>query len=198
MCVQTERSDWLQFQSDLQVALVVADRLRAEADEELNALREAREDWERQLTDSRLGRREVEGQVERLKAELEQSKKGLNQQSETPSQQGATEGGSRSTVEKWGGERRTGEEKRKEKVAGTTDIIKKQSTSPSSLVNGTSQITLTPITSPVNKNNPTSERMNVDQQDNWINTYKDKKEDSPFSRSSPVIDLSPNKPSKLK
>ncbi|XP_027030985.1 cytospin-B isoform X2 [Tachysurus fulvidraco] len=124
--LQTERSDWLQFQSDLQVALVVADRLRAEADEELNALREAQEDWERQLTDSRQGRREVEGQVERLKAELEQSKKGLSQRSETPSQQGATEGGAMSTVEKWGGERRTGEEKRKEKVAGTTDIIKPQ------------------------------------------------------------------------
>ncbi|KAK3537924.1 hypothetical protein QTP70_024583 [Hemibagrus guttatus] len=196
--IQTERSEWLQFQSDLQVALVVADRLRAEAEEELNTLREARADWERQLTDSRQGRREVEGQVERLKAELEQSKKGLTQRSETPSQQGATEGTVRSSVERWGSERRTGEEKRKEKEAGSTEILKKQSVSPTSVVNGTSQISLAPITSPVNKNNSTRERLNLDQQDNWINLNKDKKEDNPFSYSSPVIELSPNKPSKIK
>ncbi|KAK3563448.1 hypothetical protein QTP86_028891, partial [Hemibagrus guttatus] len=196
--IQTERSEWLQFQSDLQVALVVADRLRAEAEEELNTLREARADWERQLTDSRQGRREVEGQVERLKAELEQSKKGLTQRPETPSQQGATEGTVRSSVERWGSERRTGEEKRKEKEAGSTEILKKQSVSPTSVVNGTSQISLAPITSPVNKNNSTRERLNLDQQDNWINLNKDKKEDNPFSHSSPVIELSPNKPSKIK
>ncbi|XP_058254525.1 cytospin-B [Hemibagrus wyckioides] len=196
--IQIERSEWLQFQSDLQVALVVADRLRAEAEEELNTLREAQVDWERQLTDSRQGQREVEGQVERLKAELEQSKKGLSQRSETPSQQGATEGSVRSGVERWGSERRTAEEKRKEKEAGSTEILKKQSSSPTSLVNGTSQNSLAPITSPVNKNNLTRERLNLDQQDNWINLYKDKKEDNPFSHSSPVIELSPNKLSKIK
>lgn len=122
MCVQTERSEWLQFQSDLQVALVVADRLRAEAEEELSSLREERENFERQLTDSRQGQREVECQVERLKAELEQSKQRLSQRMETPSLQGATEGWVRSTVERCWDERRTGEEKRKEKEAGTAKL----------------------------------------------------------------------------
>ncbi|XP_034163671.2 cytospin-A [Pangasianodon hypophthalmus] len=196
--MQTERSEWLQFQSDLQVALVVADRLRAEAEEELNALREAREDWERQLTDSQQGQREVEGQVEHLKAELEQSKQRLSQRTETPSQQGATEGCARSTVERWGDEQRTGEEKRKEKEAGTTAKLKKQSASPTSLVNGTSKTSLALITNPMNKNNPTRERLNMDQQDNLINLYKDKKEDNPSVHLSPFIDPSPNKTSKIK
>ncbi|XP_060789312.1 cytospin-A isoform X2 [Neoarius graeffei] len=121
--MQTERSEWLQFQSDLQVALVVADRLRAEAEEELRAHQEAREDWERQLTEFQQGQREVEGQVERLKAELQQSKQRLSQRTETPSQQGATEGCS---VERWGDEQRTGEEKQKEKDAETTEKLKPQ------------------------------------------------------------------------
>lgn len=123
-CVQTERSEWLQFQSDLQVALVVADRLRAEAEEELSVLREAQENWERQLADSHQGRLEVEGQVERLKAELEQSKQRFSQRTETPSQWGATEGCTRSTAERWRDEQRTGEEKRKEKEAGITEKLK--------------------------------------------------------------------------
>lgn len=124
VCVQTERSEWLQFQSDLQVALVVADRLRAEAEEELSALHAAREDWERQLIDSQQGQREVEDQVERLKAELQQSKQRLSQRTETPSQQAATEGCARITVERQGDERRTGEEKQKEKDAETTEKLK--------------------------------------------------------------------------
>lgn len=194
--MQTERSEWLQFQSDLKVALVVADRLRAEADEELSMLREARADWERQLADSRQGQREVEGQVERLKAELEQSKQRISLRAETPSQQGATN--SRSILERWGDVQRTGGEKRKEKEAGTSEILKKPSAPPTSLVNGTSQIPSAPITSPTKKSNPTRERQNTEQQDNWINLNKDKKEDSPCLHPSPVIDLSPNKPSKIK
>lgn len=100
---------------------MVADRLRAEAEEELRAHQEAREDWERQLTEFQQGQREVEGQVERLKAELQQSKQRLSQRTETPSQQGATEGCS---VERWGDEQRTGEEKQKEKDAETTEKLK--------------------------------------------------------------------------
>ncbi|XP_017332253.2 cytospin-B isoform X1 [Ictalurus punctatus] len=195
--LQTERTEWLQFQSDLQVALVVADRLRTEAEEELSALREAREDWERKLTDSQQGQREVEGQVERLKAELMQSKQRLSQRTETPSQQGATEGCVRNTMERRGDEQRTGEEKRKEKEAGTTEKLKKQSASPASLVNGTSQTSLAPIPNPVKKTTPSRER-NVDLPDNLINLYKDKKEDNPSLHPSPVIDLSPNKTSKIK
>ncbi|XP_060789311.1 cytospin-A isoform X1 [Neoarius graeffei] len=194
--MQTERSEWLQFQSDLQVALVVADRLRAEAEEELRAHQEAREDWERQLTEFQQGQREVEGQVERLKAELQQSKQRLSQRTETPSQQGATEGCS---VERWGDEQRTGEEKQKEKDAETTEKLKKQAVSATSLVNGTSKTSLALTTNPMNKNNnPTRERLNMDQQDNLINLYKDKQEERPSLHSSPVIDLSPNKTNKLK
>ncbi|XP_048842407.1 cytospin-A-like isoform X2 [Brienomyrus brachyistius] len=37
---RTERSEWLQFQADLQVAVTVADRLRVEAEQELCMLRE--------------------------------------------------------------------------------------------------------------------------------------------------------------
>ncbi|XP_053366063.1 cytospin-A isoform X1 [Clarias gariepinus] len=202
--MQTDHSEWLQFQSDLQVALVVADRMRAEAEEELSVLRAARENWERQLTNSQQGQREVEGQVERLKAELEQRKQRTGQRLEPPSQQGATEGCARITVGKQGDEQRTGEEKRKEKVMETTEKLKKQSASPSSLLNGTSQTPLALNTNPLNKNNnltttTTRERPNMDQQDNLINLYKvDKKEDNPTLHLSPVIDLSPNKTSKIK
>ncbi|KAF4084453.1 hypothetical protein AMELA_G00128810 [Ameiurus melas] len=195
--LQTERSEWLQFQSDLQVALVVADRLRAEAEEELSALREAREDWERQLTDSQQGQREVEGQVERLKAELMQSKQRLSHRTETPSQQGATEGCVRNTMERRGDEQRTGKEKIKEQGAGTTEKLKKQPASPASLVNGTSQTSLALIPNPVKKTAPSRER-NMDLHDNLIHLYKDKKEDDPSSHPFPVIDLSPNKTSKIK
>ena len=38
--LQTERAEWRQFQRDLQVAVSVADRLRAEAEQALGALRE--------------------------------------------------------------------------------------------------------------------------------------------------------------
>ena len=40
MTLQTERAEWLQFQRDLQVAVSVADRLRAEAEQALDAVRE--------------------------------------------------------------------------------------------------------------------------------------------------------------
>ncbi|XP_046712265.1 cytospin-A isoform X2 [Silurus meridionalis] len=179
--METERNEWLQFQSDLQVALVVADRLRAEAEEELSALREERVGWEKQLTNSQQSQREVEDQVECLKVELEKSKQRHSQRTETPSQQGATEGCARSIMERRGDERNTAEEKRKEKE--TSENITKQPASPTSLVNGTSRTSLAPITNPVNNTNSTRERLNTDQQDNLINLYKD---------------LSPNKTSKIK
>ena len=40
MTLKTERAEWRQFQRDLQVAVSVADRLRAEAEQALGALRE--------------------------------------------------------------------------------------------------------------------------------------------------------------
>ncbi|KAK1793153.1 hypothetical protein P4O66_011402 [Electrophorus voltai] len=86
---RAERSEWLQFQSDLQVALVVADRLRAEAEEEMTTLREARHDWEKQLAEAQQRRQEVEGQMQHLKVELEQSRQRQNQGGDPPGQNGA-------------------------------------------------------------------------------------------------------------
>ncbi|XP_056333509.1 uncharacterized protein LOC130244945 [Danio aesculapii] len=59
--IQAEREEWQQFQADLKVALVVSDRLRAEAEEELNTLRAARQDLGTQLAGALQCRREVEG-----------------------------------------------------------------------------------------------------------------------------------------
>ncbi|XP_042629323.1 cytospin-A-like [Cyprinus carpio] len=75
--IQAEREEWQQFQSDLKVALVVSDRLRAEAEEELNTLRAARQDMDTQLANALQGRQEFESQLESLRAELEQSKQKL-------------------------------------------------------------------------------------------------------------------------
>ncbi|KAL2099220.1 hypothetical protein ACEWY4_005700 [Coilia grayii] len=72
--IQTERGEWQQFQADLQVAVAVADRLRAEAEEELSALREARQDWQRQLADAQRAHREAEGRLEPLQAQLQESR----------------------------------------------------------------------------------------------------------------------------
>nr|XP_023680584.1 mediator of RNA polymerase II transcription subunit 12-like [Paramormyrops kingsleyae] len=41
--LETERSEWLQFQADLQVAVTVADRLRVEAEQDLCMLRESQQ-----------------------------------------------------------------------------------------------------------------------------------------------------------
>ncbi|XP_072546664.1 uncharacterized protein [Salminus brasiliensis] len=210
--IQTERTEWLQFQADLQVALVVADRLRAEAEEELSALREAQLDWERQLTDTQRGRREVEGQVERLKAELEQSRQRPSQGKDTPGQQkglpsprgrekGPADGGVRSTVSggRWKEERGRGE-KETDTTERSRSLSRLPSDPPSSVLNGTSQTSVAFATKPVSKNNnPARERLMLDQQDNLINSYKDKK-DGNFSHlsSSPLIDLPPNKAGRTK
>ncbi|XP_028832038.1 cytospin-A [Denticeps clupeoides] len=89
--IQAERVEWLQFQADLQVAVGVADRLRAEAQEELGALREAQQDWLKQLSVAQQGQRDAEGQLEGLRAQL-----GENQQrpaSLTPSRERGRERG---------------------------------------------------------------------------------------------------------
>ncbi|XP_047467911.1 cytospin-A [Mugil cephalus] len=75
--LQTERAEWLQFQADLQVAVAVADRLRAEADEELTALRTAHKDTERELAAAQQRQKEADMQLVTLRGELKESRQRL-------------------------------------------------------------------------------------------------------------------------
>lgn len=83
---QTERSEWLQFQADLQVAVSVADRLRAEADEELTALRTAHRDVERELAAALQRQKEADLQLVTLRGELKESRQRLAALPQAPSQ----------------------------------------------------------------------------------------------------------------
>ncbi|TRZ01904.1 hypothetical protein DNTS_014863 [Danionella cerebrum] len=85
--IQAEREEWHQFQADLKVALVVSDRLRAEAEEELKVLRATRQDLGSQLSEALQRSREDEGELERLRVELDKSKQKLKKF--TGCQQGA-------------------------------------------------------------------------------------------------------------
>lgn len=75
--LQTERGEWLQFQADLQVAVSVADRLRAEAEEELTALRTAHKDVERELAAAQQRQKEADMQLVTLRGELKESRQTL-------------------------------------------------------------------------------------------------------------------------
>ncbi|XP_033844670.1 cytospin-A [Periophthalmus magnuspinnatus] len=75
--LQTERGEWLQFQADLQVAVSVADRLRAEAEEELTALRTAHKDMERELTAAQQRQKDADLQLLTLRGELQESRQRL-------------------------------------------------------------------------------------------------------------------------
>lgn len=75
--LQSERGEWLQFQSDLQVAVAVADRLRAEAEEELSALRSAHRDVERELAAAQQRQKEADVQLISLREELKESRQKL-------------------------------------------------------------------------------------------------------------------------
>ncbi|XP_066527626.1 cytospin-A [Hoplias malabaricus] len=213
--IEAERSEWLQFQSDLQVALVVADRLRMEAEEEVSVLREAQLDWERQIAEAQQGRREVEGQVEHLKAELQQNRQRLGTGKDTPGQQGVPpQLGGKGPVEccvksvgageRWKEERGRGETEKAEKQKDSTErsrsLSRLPSDPPSSTVNGISQMSIALTTRSVNKNNnPARERLTLDQQDNLINSFKDKKDENlSHLSSSPLIDLPTNKASRTK
>ena len=84
---QTERTEWLQFQADLQVAVAVADRLRAEAEEDLTALRTAHTDVERELAASQQRQKEADMQLVTLRGELKESRQRLaavTQEAERP------------------------------------------------------------------------------------------------------------------
>ena len=67
----------MQFQSDLQVAVSVADRLRAEAEEELTALRTAHTDVERELAAAQQRQKEADTQLVTLRGELTESRQRL-------------------------------------------------------------------------------------------------------------------------
>nr|XP_046269336.1 cytospin-A isoform X2 [Scatophagus argus] len=75
--LQTERGEWLQFQADLQVAVSVADRLRAEAEEELTALRTAHKDVERELAAAQQRQKDADMQLVTLRGELQESRQRL-------------------------------------------------------------------------------------------------------------------------
>lgn len=95
--LQEERGEWQQFQADLQVAVAVADRLRAEAEEELNVLRDTQQEWQRQLADALKAQKEAEGRLEPLRVQLEESRQRLatltNTQSQSQSQTQSTHSG---------------------------------------------------------------------------------------------------------
>ncbi|XP_059208530.1 cytospin-A isoform X2 [Centropristis striata] len=82
--LQTERGEWLQFQADLQVAVSVADRLRAEAEEELTALRTAHKDVERELAASQQRQKEADMQLVSLRGELKESRQRLATLTQAP------------------------------------------------------------------------------------------------------------------
>ncbi|KAI1895881.1 hypothetical protein AGOR_G00111320 [Albula goreensis] len=75
--MRIEREEWLQFQSDLQVAVSVADRLHLEAKEELAKLRGDQEETERQLAAARERQLEADRELETAKAEHEQTHRKL-------------------------------------------------------------------------------------------------------------------------
>ncbi|XP_074548906.1 uncharacterized protein LOC141807041 isoform X2 [Halichoeres trimaculatus] len=85
--LQMERGEWLQFQSDLQVAVSVADRLRAEAEEELTALRTVHKDVERELAAAQQRLKEADIQLVTLRGELKESRQRLTNLSQSPGQE---------------------------------------------------------------------------------------------------------------
>ncbi|XP_029317285.1 cytospin-A isoform X2 [Cottoperca gobio] len=85
--LQTERGEWLQFQADLQVAVSVADRLRAEAEEELTVLRVAHKDVERELAASQQRQKEADMQLVTLRGELKESRQRLATLARAPCQE---------------------------------------------------------------------------------------------------------------
>ncbi|XP_023208888.1 cytospin-A-like isoform X2 [Xiphophorus maculatus] len=76
--LQTERGEWLQFQADFQVAVSVADRLKAEAEEELTVLRMAHKEIQMKLTAAQQRQKEAENQLVTLQGELKEARQKLS------------------------------------------------------------------------------------------------------------------------
>ncbi|XP_016377775.1 cytospin-A-like isoform X2 [Sinocyclocheilus rhinocerous] len=168
--IQAEREEWQQFQSDLKVALVVSDRLRAEAEEERNTLRAARQDMDTQLANAFQGRQEFESQLESLRVELEQSKQKLKQV--TDSHQGApVMRGLEKQDQLWTDEMKG---KREMHISGTTErsrsLCRLPSDYPDVVVNGTSLPSVTMTTE-----SSKAQAASLDQQSNKTISNRDKK-----------------------
>lgn len=67
--LRTERLEWHQFQSDLQVAVSVADRLRAESEQALGSLQENHRSVEEQLAQALSRQQETERALDNLRVE---------------------------------------------------------------------------------------------------------------------------------
>lgn len=196
--IQAEREEWQQFQADLKVALVVSDRLRAEAEEELNSLRAAKQDLGTQLADVLQGRREVEGQLESLRIELDRSKQKMKQVNGShqgePTLRGLerrVEGSGKSTghIEQlW-----TDEMKGKREISGSTERSRSLCRLPSDytdvVVNGTSQPSVT--TTIESTPQSTTPAVSLVQQNNMTNSIKDRKVGNslPQTCTSSVLDV---------
>ncbi|KAK9959701.1 hypothetical protein ABG768_009807 [Culter alburnus] len=182
--IQAEREEWQQFQADLKVALVVSDRLRAESEEELSSLRAAMQDMGTQLADALQGRREVEGQLESLRVELEQSKQKLKQVTGNHQAMPALKGLEKQVE---GYKKSTGPEehlwtdeikgKREMRISDTTErsrsLCRLPSNYPDVVVNGTSQpsVAMTTESTPQSK----TQAVSLEQQNNRTSSIKDKK-----------------------
>ncbi|CAJ1073874.1 cytospin-A [Xyrichtys novacula] len=82
-----ERREWWQFQADLQVAVVVAERFRVEAEEKLTALRAVHQDVERELTAAQQRLKEADTQLVTLRGELKEDRQRLTNPTQGPSQE---------------------------------------------------------------------------------------------------------------
>ncbi|KAJ8288660.1 hypothetical protein COCON_G00013190 [Conger conger] len=91
--MKLERAEWLQFQSDLQVAVSVADRLHLEAQEELEKLQQAQEEKEQQLAAARQSQLRAERELEATRAELEETRRKLAAEVELKGLQGGARTG---------------------------------------------------------------------------------------------------------
>ncbi|XP_026857480.2 cytospin-A-like [Electrophorus electricus] len=76
--IKTEREEWLQFQSDLQVAVSVAERLRLEAELALSSLRDTHKDAQERLAASLRRLSLAEREEENLRVELTETRQQLS------------------------------------------------------------------------------------------------------------------------
>nr|XP_057902073.1 cytospin-A-like [Doryrhamphus excisus] len=67
--LKTERSEWHRFQCDMQIAVSVADRLRAESEQALTVLQGNHRSVQNQLAQAHSRRQETEKELERLRSE---------------------------------------------------------------------------------------------------------------------------------
>ncbi|KAG9283154.1 cytospin-A-like [Astyanax mexicanus] len=76
--LKTEQAEWDQFQSDLQVAVSVADRLRLEADEALRSLRDTHTHTQQRLTEAMHRQDQTERELESVRSELAETQHTLH------------------------------------------------------------------------------------------------------------------------